>query len=165
MAHRMKLRHPFSTAKGTSPADFHFIWNLSHGVGTPSRERNHPTDVELVQRLLMLLDHGDQNMLSKATWSRLQPTGHLDDATQVAIEETDIGGDLRHRHGWRISPARHGLAEYRHKDGKPTERIEYYIVMLQRWVAQQGHVDELNALPEACSPALQRELGLERRSS
>lgn len=165
MAHCMKLRHPFSTPKGTSPGKLHLIWNLSHGVGTPSRERNQPTDVELVQRLLLLLDHGDQNPLSKAAWSRIKPTGHLDDATKAAIEEADVCGDLRHGHGWRISPARHGLAEYRHKDGKPTERIEYYIVMLQRWIAQQGHADALNALPEACSPTLRRELVLERSPS
>jgi hypothetical protein len=161
MAHCMKLRHPSSTATGSS-AVIHRVWNLSHGVGTPGRERNQPTDLELVQRLLLLLDHGDQNFLSTAAWSAIKPTGHMDPATKVAIQEVDFCQDLRHGNGWRISPARHGLAEYRQKDGKPMERTEYHIVMLQRLIAQQGHADTLNELPEACSPALRRELELER---
>jgi hypothetical protein len=164
MAHCMKLRHEFQTPTG-SKATFQSIWNLSHGVGTPSRERNQPTDVELVQRLLMLLDHGDLNVLSSSTWSRIKPTGHLDDATRAAIEEVDFSQDLKHRHGWRISPARYGLVLYRQKDGKPTERTEYFIVLLQRWIAQQGHGEALNALPAGCSPALRHELLLGRASS
>lgn len=160
MAHCMKLRHPFATASGASAVIDH-IWNLSHGVGTPNHERNQPTDVELLQRLVLLMDHGGDNFLSSATWSRIKPTGHLDHASTEALHELDSCQDLKHGKRWRVSPARYGLADYRQKDGKPIGRTEYYIVMLQRLIVQQGHADAITALPEACSPALRRELTLE----
>ena len=157
MARCMKLRDPYFGPARNKPLVSN-IWNLSHGVGTPSRERNQPTDVELVQRLLMLLPHGGAHPFSTAVWSAIKPTGHMDHATRAAIDATDFLGDVKHGNGWRISPARYGLSRYRQKDGKPTERSFYYIVMLQLCIAQLDDADTLNALPEACSPALRREL-------
>lgn len=158
MAHLMMRSSPI-TFDGRS---FDRIWNISHHVGTPGRESNRPTDVELIQRLIRLM--GPREFATPhALWASVSPTGHLDKPTMACINARDGGGTLQMRRHqeptwihtpglpWRFSPSRRG-------DQYHSQGLGRFMISIYNQVAMQNEYDLWLNLPEVCSPALRREL-------
>ena len=155
MAHSMKLHSTYRGVKDPTQV-FDHIWNISHGVGTPGHERNHPLDVELIQALIRWHDT-DSTAMPSAMKAAVKQTGQLDAATIEAIRFLDPAGDLQHGKQWRISPARYGSVDYFHKDGRSTGRRTYFIAQLNWWFTP-GQWDVWDTLPGNVSPALSERL-------
>jgi hypothetical protein len=135
------------------------IWNVSHGVGSPERERNARTDVELVQILIHMHPRSTYGLTEKA-WSAVRPTGVMDAATTLAVSQLMCDNELKRGGHWRISPARAGAWDYRRSAKDAT--WQFFICGLNA-AAQFNRANDWLELPQRASHGLRAELTREPR--
>lgn len=170
MAHLMILSTPLQV---TPTLAMDHVWNISHHVGNPGHESNRPTDVELIQRLIRLVSH-DYFSVPASLLASVSPNGHLDKPTLAAIRGFELCGAMYAHHAkwgvegaqvshsqivgwsWRISPVRHGAAQFR-KAGTSLSKYLYFMCELNS-SAMACSPQSWAELASACSPALRREL-------
>jgi len=151
MAHTMKLRTPVQEHRKATPVVDH-IWNISHGVGSPQRERNGHTDVELVQRLIKM-GGASPRELPFELWLLIRPSGRVDSVTQLAVRRLESSNELSHGDHLRVSPARRGQDSY----AKGVGQWQYFIMTLNLRAWNRNY-EQWHELPRACSAALRHEL-------